>query len=56
VGDVRLFISWLINQAVADEIPIQKASKPEYLANILKSIIVNDHLEKRIAELEEKLN
>ncbi|MBF0515850.1 MAG: hypothetical protein HQK97_01860 [Nitrospirae bacterium] len=56
MSDVRRYLANLINEADADKVSIEKATKLSYMANILKGIIQSGDFEERLAALEAQLN
>ena len=53
--DCRRYLAGLINRVESEEVEGQTAGKLAYIANILISCIKDSDLEKRIAELEKRL-
>ena len=56
IADVRRYVAHLINATEGGDIDVQVAGKLGYLANILKSCIIDGDLEMRVKALEEKAN
>lgn len=54
MDNVRVFLSYLINETLNGKVDQNLAGKLGYLANILRAVIADSDLEKRIEELEKE--
>jgi hypothetical protein len=54
MDDVRVFLSYLINETMAGSIDQNMAGKLGYLSNILRAVIADSDLEARIEQLEKE--
>ena len=55
LSDVRRYLANLVNETRSGQVDLDMAGKIGYLLNILKSIISEGDLEKRIEQLEEEV-
>jgi len=56
LNDIRKYLSSLVNETRSGQVDLDMASKLAYMLNILKSIITNGDIEKRLEKLEEEVN
>ena len=56
IGDVSQFLGRTLNELKRGEIDINEARARGYLCNVLLSALKDSELEKRIEEIEKKLN